>query len=302
MAENVRVIPFWGCMIPVKYPQMELSVRKTMEPLGVELVDMDGFTCCPDPIYFKARDKVQWLTVAARNLCIAEEAGLDIITMCSGCTSTLLEAKFILAEEPELKEKVNQRLKRIGKEYKGTVTIKHIVVMLRDDIGMEILSSTVKRPLTGIKVGIHYGCHLLKPSQIMHIDDADYPSLLENLIQTLGATPLTHTEKLLCCGKGCLDDNMPLQMTYEIFASMEAVGADCMGLICPTCFNSFDIGQILISRKMNRIFDLPVIYFCQLLGLAQGFQPEEVGLHLHRIKIDKIMEKLVKSESVEFAL
>ncbi len=302
MAEKIRVAPFWGCMIPVKYPQMELSVRKTMPLLDVELVDLEGFACCPDPIYFKARDKIQWLTIAARNLCIAEEAGLDIITMCSGCTSTLQEARFLLAEDPELKARVNERLKRIGKEYKGTGKVKHIVVMLRDDVGPDRIRKTVKRPLNSINVGIHYGCHLLKPSQIMHIDDADYPSLLEMLIQTIGGNPVTHQEKLLCCGKGCMDDDMPLQMTYEIFDSMESVGADCMGLICPTCFNSFDMGQILIARKMNREFNLPVIYFCQLLGLAQGFRPEEVGLHLHRIKIDGIMEKIKKSESVEFAV
>jgi len=299
MAKKLRVAPFWGCMIPAKYPQMELSVRKTMAPIGVELVDLDGFTCCPDPIYFKARDKIQWLTIAARNLCIAEDAGLDVITMCSGCTSTLQEARFMLAEDEGLREEVNRRLKRVNREYKGTGKVKHIVVMMRDDLGIEPIKASVKRPLTGVNVGIHYGCHLLKPSQIMAIDDADYPSLLENLIAALGATPLTHSEKLLCCGKGCMDADMPLEMTHEIFASMESVHADCMGLICPTCFNSFDMGQILIARKMNREFNLPVIYFCQLLGLAQGLAPEEVGLHLHRIKIDSIMEKIRQVEGTE---
>jgi len=116
MAKKISVAPFWGCMIPVKYPQMELSVRKTMPAIGVELIDLDQFTCCPDPIYFKARDKMNWLTIAARNLAVAEERGLDIVTMCSGCTSTLQEARFMLAEDPELKKQINQRLKRINKE------------------------------------------------------------------------------------------------------------------------------------------------------------------------------------------
>jgi heterodisulfide reductase subunit B2 len=302
MAEKIRVAPFWGCMIPVKYPQMELSVRKTMEPIGVELVDLEGFTCCPDPIYFKARDKIEWLTIAARNLCIAEEANLDIITMCSGCTSTLLEARFLLAEDQELMGRVNEKLKKVGKEYKGKVKVKHIVVMMRDDLGIERVKASVKRPLTGINVGIHYGCHLLKPSQIMGIDDADYPSILENLIQAIGGNPLTHTEKLLCCGKGCIDDEMPIDMTYEIFASMEEANVDCMGLICPTCFNSFDMGQIIIARKKEREFNMPVIYYCQMLGLAQGLKPEEVGLHMHRIKIDKIMEMISKPEKVKVAV
>lgn len=293
MAKKIKVAPFWGCMIPLKYPQMELSVRRTAEALNIELVDMDGFTCCPDPIYFKARDKIQWLTVAARNLCVAEEAGLDIITMCSGCTSTLQEARFMLAEDEKLKNQVNARLQRINREYKGTGNVMHIVALFRDVVGSENIAASVKRPLEGIKVGIHYGCHLLKPSQIMHMDDADYPGLLENLVKVIGATPVSHREKLLCCGKGCLDDDMPLNMTYDIFASMEDVGAEVMGLICPTCFNSFDLGQMMIARKMKREFNMPVIYYCQLLGLAQGYTPEEVGLHTHRVKVDKVLEKLI---------
>jgi heterodisulfide reductase subunit B len=289
---GIKVAPFWGCMIPLKYPQMELSVRKTAEILGIQLIDLDTFTCCPDPIYFKARDKMSWLTIAARNLCIAEEAGLDIITMCSGCTSTLQEAKFLLEEDTKLKETINERLNRVNKQYKGTIQIKHLVALLRDEVGAERITSTIKKPLKGLRVGIHYGCHLLKPSQIMHMDDADYPRLLEDLVELVGATPVPHKEQLLCCGKGCMDNDMPLQMTHDIFASMEEAGVDCMGLICPTCFNSFDMGQIIIARKMNREFNIPVIYFSQLLGLAQGLESEEVGLHFHRIKIDKVLENL----------
>ncbi|MFH1335394.1 MAG: heterodisulfide reductase-related iron-sulfur binding cluster, partial [Candidatus Zixiibacteriota bacterium] len=132
----MKYAPFFGCMITVKYPQMEAAVRKTTKNLGMELVDLDGYSCCPDPIYFKSTDKLTWLTIAARNICIAEEAGLDLVTMCSGCTATLSEANFHLSAEPELKEKVNQRLKRIGREYKGTVSVRHIVTVLRDDLGI----------------------------------------------------------------------------------------------------------------------------------------------------------------------
>lgn len=288
----MKIIPFWGCMMPLKYPQMELAIRKTLPNLGVELVDIDDFTCCPDPIYFKARDKMKWLTIAARNLAVAEETGLDIVTMCSGCISTLKEAQYLLAEDQALKDEVNKRLKRINKEYKGKVKVKHAVVMIRDDLGIDVVKKSVKRSLEGITVAIHYGCHLLKPSQIMHVDDADYPTILDELVSAMGATPLDHHEKLLCCGKGCMDDELPLDMTEAVFSSIEASGADCMGLICPTCFSSFDIGQIMISRKRGKNYNIPIIYLFQLLGLAQGFGPEEVGLHIHRVKADKVLEKI----------
>jgi heterodisulfide reductase subunit B len=288
-----KVVPFWGCMMPLKYPQMELAIRKTLPNLGVDIVDIEGFTCCPDPIYFKAKDKMNWLTIAARNLAVAEETGLDIITMCSGCISTLKEAQYLLAEDPKLLDQVNKRLKKINKEYKSKVNIKHAVVMIRDELGVDVVKKSVKKSLEGIKVGIHYGCHLLKPSQIMHVDDADYPSILDDLVKAIGATPVEQKEKLLCCGKGCMDADIPLEMTESIFAAIEESGADCMGLICPTCFSSFDIGQIMIARKKGKTFNIPVIYIFQLLGLAQGLSAEEVGLHKHRIKADKVLEKIV---------
>ncbi len=289
----MKIIPFWGCMMPLKYPQMELAIRRTLPNLGVELVDVDGFTCCPDPIYFKARDKMKWLTIAARNLAVAEETGLDIVTMCSGCISTLKEAQYLLAEDQALKDEVNKRLKRINKEYKGKVKVNHAVVVIRDDLGLDVVKKSVKRSLEGITVAIHYGCHILKPSQIMHVDDADYPSILDDFVVAMGATPLEHHEKLLCCGKGCMDDELPLDMTEAIFSSIEKSGADCMGLVCPTCFSSFDLGQIMISRKRGKNYNIPVIYLFQLLGLAQGLGPEEVGLHTHRVKADKVLEKIV---------
>jgi heterodisulfide reductase subunit B len=279
-------------MIPIKYPQMEAAFKRTMPGLGVELVDLEGFTCCPDPIFYKAKDVLGWLTIAARNLCIAEEAGTNIVTLCSGCTATLKEAVFLLAEDEDLRKRVNRRLAKIGKEYKGTTKVEHAVVVIRDELGIEKVEESVVRPLDGIKVAIHYGCHLLKPSQIMHVDDADYPSILENLIRATGATPISHDQELLCCGKGCIDDDMPIDMVYDIFSSIRESGADCMGLICPTCFSSFDLGQIVVGRKKNTKFDIPVIYYFQLLGLAQGLTAEDVGLSLHKVKADRIIERI----------
>ncbi|MGB7062085.1 MAG: CoB--CoM heterodisulfide reductase iron-sulfur subunit B family protein, partial [Candidatus Zixiibacteriota bacterium] len=257
----MKYAPFFGCMITVKYPQMEAAVRKTVKSLGIEFVDLDGFSCCPDPIFFKATDKLTWITIAARNICIAEEAGLDLVTMCSGCTATLSEANFHLSHEPELKEKVNQRLKRIGKEYKGTISVRHIVTVLRDDLGIDRVRESVKKPLGGIKVGIHYGCHLLKPSEIMRVDDPDYPTILEKLFAAIGAKTVHHEKQALCCGKACMSESIPEKMTYDVLTSLKKSGADLMGLICPTCFDEFDLGQIKLARKYNGDLKIPIIYY-----------------------------------------
>jgi heterodisulfide reductase subunit B len=288
----MKYIPFFGCMISVKYPQMEAAVRKTMTNLGVELVDVDGFSCCPDPIYFKATDKMTWLTIAARNLAIAEEAGLDLITMCSGCTATLSEANFHLKNEPELKQEVNKRLKKIGKEFKGEISVRHIVTVLRDDVGIDKVRKSVKKPLKDVKVAIHYGCHLLKPSEIMRVDDPNHPIILENLFSAIGTQTIKHEKQVLCCGKACIHEHIPDKMTYDVLTSIKKSKADCMGLICPTCFDEFDLGQIRLSRKYSQDLSVPILYYFQFLGLAQGFSSQQMGLDLHKTKADKLLEKM----------
>ena len=286
-----QYIPFFGCMITVKYPQFEAAVRKTAPPLGIELVDVKGFTCCPDPIFFKASDKERWLTIAARNLCLAEDLGLDIVTVCSGCTATLMEAHHHLEDE-RIRDRINERLKAINREYKGTIRVRHLCTVIRDDIGIDKVRESVVRPLEELRVAIHYGCHLLKPSNVMQVDDPNHPTILEDLVEAVGAEPIEHNEKLLCCGKACMHDEMPYEMTRDVVQSILDMDVDCMGLICPTCFDEYDLGQMLLSRKYKKQFNLPVIYYFQLLGLAQGLSSRDVGLYRHKIKTDAIIEKL----------
>jgi heterodisulfide reductase subunit B len=285
-----KYIPFFGCMMSTKYPQFESAVRKTVAKVGMELVDVDGFTCCPDPIYFQARDKMEWYTIAARNISLAEDLGYDMITTCSGCTATLSEVNLALKEDPELRAKINSRLEKIGRQYKGSINVRHAVTVLRDDFGIDRVAETVVRPLEGLKAAVHYGCHLLKPSRVMRVDDPDRPTILENLLKAIGVEPIHHERTLLCCGKACMTDTIPDQMVIDILEGIQAKGADCMGLICPTCFDQFDVKQIILNRKYGKKFEMPIVYYFQLLGLAQGLKREEMGLHLHKIKVDRILD------------
>lgn len=288
----MKYIPFFGCMMMTKYPHFESAVRRTVAKIGLELIDVDGFTCCPDPIYFQARDKMKWYAIAARNICLAEEKGIDIITTCSGCTATLSEVNIALKEDELLRDKINEKLHRIGKEFKGTINVRHAVTVIRDDFGYEKVRQTVTAPLNGLRVAVHYGCHLLKPSRIMRVDDPDHPTILENLLKAIGAEPIHHGKTLLCCGRACFNEEIPDNMVLDILDSVKNENADCMGLICPTCFDEFDMGQIIKGRKYNKKLDIPVVYYFQLLGLAQGLKPDEVGLTNHKVKVDRLLEKL----------
>lgn len=281
---------FPGCMIQVRYPQMEAAVRQTVPAFDIELVDLPGLGCCPDPVFYKALHKLDWLVLAARNLVIAEQAGLDFVTICSGCTETLCSAAHMLNKGGELLDQVNERLARNGMEYRGTVNARHLITILRDDVGVEKITASVTRPLTDVKVGVHYGCHLLKPREIMQVDDPDNPTIFEDLLAAIGATPVSHAERIICCGKSCLECELPEDMTRTVLTSIHETGADLMGVICPSCFDSFDIGQIKVARKFDLGFKIPPVYYFQLLAVAQGIDPAAVGLDKHKLKPEKLLE------------
>ena len=278
-----RLAFFPGCLIPTRHPAMEFAIRSTFSKLGLELVDLEGASCCPDPIYFKSKDKISWLAVAARNLTLAEDLGLDVVTNCSGCTATLSETYHLL-EDDELRAKVNERLKRIGREYHGTSRVRHIATVVRDEAGYDAVHQSVVRPLDGLKVAIHYGCHLLKPSRIMQVDDPNNPTVMEKLVEALGATPVRHRNWYLCCGKASQSDEIPSNMMRDLLSTIRDEEAEILGLICPTCFGQFDHGQMKVSKQFNEDFHTPPIYYFQLLAFAQGVPYDKLGFERQRFK------------------
>jgi len=274
---------FPGCLIPARHPAMEFAIRSTLEKLEIEIVDLEGASCCPDPIYFKSKDKLSWLAVAARNLTLAEDLGLDIFTNCSGCTATLSETYHLLQDE-ELRDQINERLARIDREYRGTSRVRHIATLVRDEVGYDKVRESVVRPLEGLKVAIHYGCHLLKPSRIMQVDNPDNPEVMEKLVEALGASPVRHRNWYLCCGKACQDEQIPNQMMHDLLDTVREEEADILGMICPTCFGQFDHGQKKIAKLFEKDFSTPPVYYFQLLAFAQGVAYENLGFERQRFK------------------
>jgi heterodisulfide reductase subunit B len=274
---------FPGCLIPARYPAMEFAIRETLPRLGIEIVDLEGATCCPDPIYFKSKDKVSWLAVASRNLTLAEDMGLDVMTNCSGCTATLSETYHLL-QDSALRARVNLRLGRIGRNYRGSSRVRHIATVVRDEVGYERVRESVVRPLEGLRVAIHYGCHLLKPSRIMQVDDPNDPEMLERLVCALGATPVRHRNWSLCCGKACQSDDIPSNMMRDLLSTVHEEKADLLCLICPTCFGQFDHGQAKVAQQFHEDFHTPPVYYFQLLAFAQGVPYEKLDFDRSRFK------------------
>ena len=284
---------FLGCTIPARKPNYELSARKALAKLGIELVDLANMTCCcPPPI--QSIDLETSLVVAAYNICLAEEADMNIITLCSGCFESLAMANAMLKADEQLKVKINKILSKAGKEFQGNKEVKHFLQVLMDDVGLKRLKQSVSKPLSNLKVAAFYGCHALRPSELLKLDDPERPSLLENLIETLGAESLEYRNKLKCCGgllRGYSDD-LALNLAREKLVNTTKAGADCIATLCPFCFVALDIGQIQVKAKFQETYDMPVLHYSELLALALGIDPKELALQTHKIKTDKVLDKI----------
>jgi heterodisulfide reductase subunit B len=290
MSENGHEITlFMGCLIPTKYPQVEMATTVVLRNLGIRPREVKGFTCCPDPIYFRARDNHQWLALAARNLSLAREAQATIVACCSGCNSTLRDAAHILSHDGELMNTVNEKLAAIGRTYDGKGQVKHFMAFLRDDVGLESVAASVKRKLAGLKAAPFYGCHILKPSEVMKFDESlRFPRSLDPLLEATGVEVVHYPGESNCCGKGSVKEEIGLAMVRGILTSAKDAGADFVCVVCPYCFAALELGQLALKRNEKLDLNLPVVFYPQLLALAQGAGWDETGLQLHKIKADAI--------------
>jgi heterodisulfide reductase subunit B len=284
---------FIGCTIPFRASNYDLATKKIAEKLGIELVDLPDAGCCG--LYFELMNEMTYLTMAARVLSMAEEKKLDLLVLCNGCNGSLYRANKKLKENPELKDKVNEVLAEVGREYKGTIEVKHLVRVLYEDVGIDRIKEKITNPLTNVKAAAHYGCHLLKPSEEMQFDDPKNPVSLDRLIEVTGAKSVDYYDKLQCCGGYVLaaDAKTAYRMTGEKLAHVKSAGADIMITGCPFCNVMYDANQRAAETETGQQYKIPCLHYPQLLALAMGIDPKELGFEQNRVRPD--MKLFIKS-------
>jgi heterodisulfide reductase subunit B len=280
---------FAGCTIPYRLPHLEASVRFVLDKLELSMVDLP-FGCCPDPNGIHSYDSQMWYTLAARNLALAEERNLDIVTLCNGCYETLNYTRQKLNEDATLFKRVNSNLKPLGRQIRGENSISHFYQFLQRDIGYERLSNAVVHPLNHLRIAVHYGCHALRPKAMNPPEDPENPQWLWDFVENvLQAQPVHYLDETQCCGAGIreIDQESSLSITARKIQQMEDMQANAILVPCPTCFLQFDSGQRLLSQQnRSRIKGTPVFYLAELLALAMGADFNAIGLHYHVTKPD----------------
>ena len=296
---EVHYTLFLGCTVPVRAANYEISARKVADRLDVQLHDIPEFACCGYPI--KSVNHYAYLLMAARNLALAEEKGYPLCTLCSACCGALTEANHEIQEDEKLRNRINEDLSRsMGKEYKGSIRVTHYVRVLKEDVGYKKIAKEIQVDLSSLHLAPHYGCHYTKPSTVYaKIEDPENPKSLDELIEVTGARSISYENKLSCCGGGVLaiDEQVALGMAKNKLDHIRASQADGMILICPFCDIMYESNQKKIEKMAGIDYKLPTLFYPQLLGLAMGMEPDELGMKMNRVKPNELLKKISRRQN-----
>lgn len=283
----MRYAYYPGCSLLSGAKEYDLSLRVVFERLGVEIHEIEDWSCC-GAVHVDVNDLEAGVTLPARNLALAEAQGFEaIVAPCSGCYKNLRRASKVVAENRATRRRVNESL---GAELQleGNMEVLHPLYVLLNDVGLARVEAEVRRPLTGLKVASYYGCMLTRPKD--EFDSPEKPKGLDRLMAALGAELVDYPMKAKCCG-GALalsHSGVTAKLTGNVLVSAKERGADVISLACPMCHTALDAYQTKAERTMRQPIDLPVLYFTQLMGLALGLDARSLGLHRHIVPTEKV--------------
>lgn len=286
---------FLGCTIPLKLPFLEKAFRDVASILDVKLKEMEGVGCCPEPVSMQSLNIDTWVALGARNLAIAEQMGLNVMTICSGCYETLKTVSVLLEEDEQYLKKINDILSKINYKYTGKTKVYHFVELFSEPEWLEKIKKLVVRPLDDLNLAVHYGCHLIRPSKIMQFDHPERPETIDLILEALSAKTVDYATKLECCGycarlQDEIGENLVEEKMTELCELEE--GVDALIAVCPACTTQYDRKERIIARRTGKELDIPVLYLAEVMALALGVELEDLSLRNRSVKPDKLINKL----------
>ena len=265
-----------------------LSAKAVSKSLDIELIELEDWNCCGSTPY-SAIDNLAAICVATRNLALAERNDFDLVTPCSSCYITLNRANTQLKENPQIKSKIDKALASAKLEYGCNIKVKHIAEVLFDEFQDEAFNSKVINPLRGLKVAPYYGCQLVRPGY--GFDTYEYPQSLDFMIGKLGAEAIPFPLKSRCCGGSLIisEEDIALGLIAKLLNNAKENGAHCIITPCPLCQLNLDAYQSKINKKFKTSFDLPILYFTQLIGVALGLKSKSLALKKNIVSPMKVL-------------
>jgi|YelNatPaOPRAMG01_1025707.scaffolds.fasta_scaffold31978_4 heterodisulfide reductase subunit B len=282
---------FPGCCMHEETPMYDSSARAVAKALDVELIELDDWNCCGSTPYTVV-DELAAFCCCARNLALAEKRGLDLVAACSDCYLILSRTNQHFQQYPEIRAKITEALAAGGLEYHGTIRVRHILDVFANDVTAEAIKSRVKVDLGNLKVAPYYGCQVIRPAP--SFDDLENPQSLDRLTENLGAKVVPYPMKARCCGGSLIlsEQDITLGLIRKLLENAQANGADLIVTVCPFCQVNLDAYQSAVNRKFKTKFNIPVLFFTQLMGIAFGIDRKTLGLHQNIVSAEKVLKAL----------
>lgn len=279
----MKVSYYPGCSLEVTARPYQISTQAVCRALGVELAEVPDWLCCGSSPALKM-DGLLSTALAAANLALAAQQHLGaVVAPCPFCYRRLLTAQHELQQDPELERRVADL---VTAKLQDGLRVYHLLEFIREAVGLPAVQTRITKPLTGLKVVPYYGCYLVKPGQLVGFDDPEDPTSLDQLLTALGVQVLPWDFKTECCGASLTVSRPEVarQLTGRLLREAAYRGADAIVVVCQLCQANLDLQQRRLEKEHRTRYNLPVLYFTQLLGLAFGLEPTALGLQYHLIE------------------
>ncbi len=280
----MKISYFPGCTLKTMAKNFEDSAIASLSFLGIEMVELPRWNCC-GTVYSLTSDDLIHQVAPIRNLIRVKEArDTRVVALCSMCYHTLKRANKLVKEDKEKLDKLNNLMYREDVKYNGEVEVLHLLEILKNEVGFNQVSKKVKVPLKGLKIAPYYGCLLLRPAEV-GFDDPESPTILKDLLESVGAEAIDYPYETECCGSynTVVNVNLVVERAHDILSSAISQKAEAIVLSCPLCGFNLDNRQKEIKEKFPDFKSIPVFYFTQLLALSLGLDEKVCRFELNFI-------------------
>lgn len=280
-----------GCTLHGTAKEFDSSIKASFKKLGLGMKEVPDWNCCGASSAHSTNEELS-LALPVRVLSQAEKAKMETVFVpCAACYSRLKLANNEVQHDAEVLKRVNEI---IGAEYQGTVAVKHLIEVYKDNI--DKLQSGIVKTLDGLKLACYYGCLLARPRDVVDFDDTENPMVMDEIVTTMGAEALDWSHKTECCGAGFLfsRSDIATRLVGDILDAAIQVEADAIVVACPLCHANLDMRQSVVSQARKKEYNIPVIYISQLVSIALGSHPKELGFNKHIVSPTKVLNKIQK--------
>jgi succinate dehydrogenase / fumarate reductase cytochrome b subunit len=290
-------VAYWpGCVSRGFTPELHGAMELVAPKVGLELAELDRANCCGSGVIAEHNQELAD-TLNARTLAMANATdGAELLmNICSTCQGAMSECQERLDASSEYREMINETLQPENLRYEPGITNKNFLWVLVEDIGLEKLASLVRRPLTGLRIAPFYGCYIIRPTdRLGYKDHPQRDEYLEQVIEVLGAEPVAYTGSHKCCGFPVITMNKKTSLTQAGRHLGDAIdaGADALVTPCPLCHLNLDMQQPEAAKYVDHDLGIPVLHFPQLVGLALGLEPRDLGMGKHVVSTRQIADKI----------